>query len=115
MYNEYLEECIKDNKGNIYLLRNYLYSKKNNFTDLIIDDLGFMYNNPKEINNFKEEILKSKIKNFILINSSSGLMDILHCFDSINIKVKDTTELCFVDCWNKEKHIKGLKMIIREK
>ena len=72
--NEYLEECLKENKGNHYLLRGYMYTKEENFNELVINDLGFIHHNYFDLKEFKNELIKANVKEFILTSSDSGLI-----------------------------------------
>ncbi|MBD5589114.1 hypothetical protein [Clostridium botulinum] len=112
--NEYLEECLKNEKGSYYLLAGYKHTKDYNFNELVIDDLGFIYNKPKKIKELKEDLVKANIKNFILTTSSSALMNYLHGLDSVNIKIKGVSKVKYIDKWDKKECFKeGLEMIVK--
>ncbi|GAA0082903.1 hypothetical protein [Clostridium sp. CTA-6] len=112
--NEYLEECLKNEKGSYYLLAGYRYTKDYNFNKLVIDDLGFIYNKPEKLKELKEELVKANIKSFVLTASSSALMNYLHGLDSVNIKLKEVEKVSYIDKWEKEECFKeGLEMIVK--
>jgi len=111
--NEYLVECLKNEKGNGYLLRGYIYTQTNGYNELVIDDLGFISNNIEELKEFKDELIKANIKSFVLTTSSSALMNYLHGLDSVNIKIKGVRKISYIDKWDKEECFKeGLEMIV---
>lgn len=60
--NEYLEECLKNEKGNKHLLRGYIYTQNNEYNELVIDNLGFISNNIDELKELKNELIKANIK-----------------------------------------------------
>ncbi|NFH40743.1 hypothetical protein [Clostridium sporogenes] len=112
--NEYLEKCLKNEKGSYYLLAGYRYTKDYNFNKLVIDDLGFIYNKPEKLKELKEELVKANIKSFVLTASSSALMNYLHGLDSVNIKLKEVEKVSYIDKWEKEECFKeGLEMIVK--
>lgn len=111
--NEYLEKAIENAKGNEYLLRGYIHTQNNKYNELVIDDLGFIYDKPENLKELKEDLVKANIKSFVLTASSSALMNYLHGLDSINIKIKDVKKVPYVDKWEKEECFKkGLEMIV---
>ncbi|EQC1535475.1 hypothetical protein ACY1J9_001306 [Clostridium botulinum] len=111
--NEYLEECLKNEKGNYYLLTGYRYTKEYQFKTLIIDDLGFIYDKPEKLKELKEELLKANIKSFVLTASGSALMNHLHGLDSVNIKIKGVRKASYIDKWDEEECFKeGLEMMV---
>lgn len=113
--NTYLEECRNEEKGSHYVLRAYLYTQNNNFDTLVINDLGFIDNYADELNLLKETLIKADIKEFILTQSSSGLMDVLHALDSVGIVLKGVTTIKHIDTLRvrpKEETIKGLQLVV---
>lgn len=112
-HNYYLEKCIDNNDGSPYLIWGYERTKRDNFNELVIDDLGFIYNDKGILIQFKNEMVKSGIKEFVLINHSSGLMDILHALDSVGIRIEGIAEVSYISKFTNEKeYLKGLKMIV---
>lgn len=108
--NEYLENCLEENQGSYYLLRGYIHTQERKYDRLVINDLVFIGNKPKELEKFKNELVKANIKEFVLTESSSGLMANVHALDSVDIKIKDVTEVNYINKWDKEKiFIEGLK------
>ncbi|EQB4341596.1 TPA: hypothetical protein ACXDAZ_002673 [Clostridium botulinum] len=112
--NEYLEACLNKNEGSKYLLAGYRYTKDYNFNKLIIDDFSFINDRPKELKEFKEELLKANIKEFVLIEKNTGLISHLHALDNVNINIKGVEKVSYIDKWDKEECFKeGLEMIIK--
>lgn len=75
--------------------------------------MGFISNNINELKGLKNELIKANIKEFVLTESSSGLMNDLHGLNEVNIKVKEVKKVSCIDKWNKEECFKeGLKMIV---
>ena len=112
--NKYLVECLKNEKGNGYVLRGYIYTQSNEQNELVIDNLGFIGNNIEELKEFKDELIKANIKEFVLTESSSGLMSNLHGLNEVDIKIKDVVKVSYIDKWDKEECFKeGLKMIVK--
>lgn len=113
--NEYLEECLKENKGSHYLNRSYNETMLNKFNDLIIEDLGFIYEDGNNLRKFKNELVNAKIKEFILTDNSTALMKILHVLDSVNVKIKGVKKVEYICIWtNKKEYKKGLLMEVLE-
>lgn len=111
--NKYIENCIKENKGIYYLNNSYRFTVNNHCDYLIVDDLGFICNNSKDLNYFKSELQKANIKEFILAETSSGLMNTLHALNSVGIIIKGTQEVVYVNKWKEEKRFKGLLMEVQ--
>ncbi|MCD3217362.1 hypothetical protein G8S55_08885 [Clostridium botulinum C] len=107
--NKYIENCIKENKGIYYLNNSYRFTVNNHCDYLIVDDLGFS----KDLNFFKSELQKANIKEFILTETSSGLMNTLHALNSVGIIIKGTQEVVYVNKWKEEKRFKGLLMEVQ--
>jgi DNA-binding transcriptional regulator YhcF (GntR family) len=94
MYNnEYLEKCLEENKGSGYLLRAYMNTVDKEYRELVVNDLGFIYNSKDELELFKDELIKADIKEFVLTETSTALMNVLHAFDSVGIKFKEVTKV----------------------
>ncbi|WP_297419688.1 hypothetical protein [Clostridium sp.] len=113
--NEYLETCIKEEKGSHYLIRGYHRTIEDNKANIIvIDDLGFIYNHIEELELFKSELIKAEIKEFVFVNSSSGLMDTIHALSSVNIKIVEAIEIEYIDTIGYKRTEKGIKFIVNE-
>jgi hypothetical protein len=117
--NEYLENCLAESKGSNYLLRVYMTTQDKEYNQLVVNDLGFIYNNKEDLQLFKDELIKADIKEFILTESSSVLMNILHSLDSVNIKIKSVTKISYLEYSFKErkeveKYVDGLLMEVKE-
>lgn len=110
--NEYLDKCLKENKGSGFLVRGYNYTIENELEKLTINDLGFINNNENKLNEFRYELNKANIKEFILTDSSSGLVGILYALDSVGIKTSGICTSNHIDWTNRLKNIQGLKMMI---
>ncbi|WP_291566848.1 MULTISPECIES: hypothetical protein [unclassified Clostridium] len=111
--NEYLENCLEENQGSYYLLRGYIHTQERKYNTLVINDLVFIGNKPEEFKRFKDELIKANIKEFVLTESSSGLMANIHALDSVDIKIKEVIKVNYINKWDREKiFIEGLKMVV---
>lgn len=115
--NEYLEECLIKGKGSHYVLTNYRYTQDNNFLNdkLVIEDLGFIYDDENAIISFKKTLMKANIKEFILTEASTALIKDIHALNHVNIKFKDVAYTTKINIWNKKEELKmGLLMEVLE-
>ena len=112
--NGYLENCINNNEGSRYLVRGYNFTTKNKLDELVIEELTFIYTDKhtNDLTQFKDELMKADIKEFILTDNGSGLLDILHGLNSVNIKVKDLVKFDYRDKWDDMHTLKGIRMSV---
>lgn len=111
--NEHIEKCMQENRGSKYLIRGYIHTQDKQYNELAINDLGFICNKQDELEEFKSELIKANINEFILTESSSGLMSNLHALNAIGIKIKEVKSVMYIDKWNnKECFVEGLKMVV---
>jgi hypothetical protein len=110
--NDYLENYINNNKSSKYLVKGYDYTVQNKFDILVIKELGFIYSEEgkHDLMEFKDELIKANIKEFLLIEKSSDLMDILHVLNFVNIKIVNLVKIDYRDKWEDMHTIKGIKM-----
>lgn len=112
--NEYLEKCLEKKRGNGYLLRGYIHTQNKEYDEFVINDLGFMYNKPEELEEFKSELINANIKEFVLTESSSALMSEIHAFDKIGIRITGIAKVKYINKWHKKEcFIEGLRMIVQ--
>lgn len=112
--NKYLENCVKENKGTYYANNAYRFTINNNCDKLVVSDLGFIHNHKEKLEDFKKELIKANITEFILAEGSSALMKIIHKLDSVNIKIIGVEEVLCVNKWKEEKVVQGLLMQVIE-
>lgn len=103
--NEYLESCLEKQEGNVYILKAYSITKRKGFNNLVIEKLEFIYDNKEKLQAFQDELTNAGIKEFILTESSSGLMRILHALNSVNIKIEGVKELKYINQWGKRRNM----------
>ena len=118
--NDYLEnqkvqlnnKMLKEEDYSVYLLQAYYRTRKNNCPDLYINNLSFIYSedNKKDLLKFRKELKNASIEEFVLSETSSALMDIIHALDRVCIKVIGVYTYEYVNEWNDKEIIKGLRM-----
>lgn len=112
--NDYLNNCINNNEGSRYLVRGYNFTLMNKLDELVIDELTFIYTDKQkeDLTQFKDELVKADVKEFILTDNGSALMDILHALDSVNIKVNGLLKFDYRDKWDDMHTLKGIRMSV---
>lgn len=110
--NDYLEHCLDNNQGSHYLLRGYYLTINNKLNELIITELTFIHTDKhkEDLKQFKDELMKADVKEFILTYNGSGLMDILYSLSSVNIKVNEMVKFDYRDKWEDIQTLKGIRM-----
>jgi hypothetical protein len=112
--NEYLEECLKNNQGSWYILQGYNNTKNNKYNELVIEDLGFIYSKPEELQLFKNEMIKAEVKEFVITETSTALMKILHTLSTVGIDIKEIAEVKYIDIWTQKEQTKqGIRVIVK--
>lgn len=112
--NEYLDKCLKEKEGSFYLLRGYGETLNNKYPKLVIDDLAFIYDKPERLKEFKNELEKAEIKEFVLAERSTGLIKILHALDFVGITIDGIATIKYIDKYvDEEEELQGLRMIVK--
>lgn len=105
---------IARDKNNItyYLAQGINRTIENNYKELVIDDLPFVTNSQEKINDFKSQLERAGISEFIFSNTSTSLMDTVHFLDSNGIKIDGLATFNYENWYGNTETVKGFRMIV---
>ena len=104
---------VAENENNKSYVLNWAlkYSMDSNSHDLIINDFSFIENEQEKLIDFKRQLKEANINNFILTETSTALMKILHALNSVNIVIDKLETITIEENLIRTKRIKEVKGI----
>lgn len=110
------EIAERESNTSFDLLRMLKSTVARKYTKLTLEESSFIYteDNKPRLEDFAKQLKEADIKEFVLTDSSTGLMNTLYAFDSVGLKLKSVTvtEREEFDWSTKENVLVGIKGLL---